>query len=224
MNAEHPGRARLLADVLGEPALVAWRERVRRDCLALLAAAPTGRERLLRDVLEDARHLGFRARLREAGAARARRPRARTRATWAAAAILAVTGAWIAARSAERPGPRDVAPAPVASRPWQVRPRAVAVVDAREVEFAARPGTRLSVVTTRPLAERLHPRGARPRPGRSADGPPSLERLDDAGLLALLPGRPSALVEDGPGVKRLVLLDPADEADLVAASVSATPR
>lgn len=230
MSADPQGRARLLGDVLAGSALAAWREQLRRDCLARLAAVPTGRALLLRDVFQDARHVGFQARLRDTAVARLRRrPRTLTRAAWAAALLLAVLGSWLAARPADRPGsgaPVAVAPAPPARPRWELRTRpvAAAVQSPGRLDLAAPTGSRLRVVATRPLAERLRLRDARPRADLDVTAPATLEQLDDVGLLALLTDRPSALVETGPGTKRLVLIDPEDEAALVAGGSDEPPR
>jgi hypothetical protein len=223
MNADLPGRARLLADVLGDADLALWRERLRGACVARLD--PSGRASLLRDVLRDTGHVAFEARLRAARGTRL--PRAPRRLPWLAAALLVLLGAWLIARQGP-PAPSQPPPAPVlppAPTPrYEVRTQKPAPTVRAPSRLTVCADRRLDVVSTRAIAARLVVATARPLRLPAPTPQPPLERLDDAGLLALLPGRPSAIVETAPGIKRLVLLDPADEAALVAPPADDEPR
>jgi hypothetical protein len=221
MDVDPRGRARLLEEVLGEGDVGAWTERLRRDCLTRLASQPTGTGRLLRDVIEDPDHAAFQKRLRANLVGRVGRARPRRRLGRAAALLLAMLGASLAGRTlSERAREPDfVGPESRSSRatpPWEVRtrPLARAALVRPSLDLGAEPRAQMDVVGTRPLAPHLVIARDRPSLALVTRRDVLVERVDDAGLFALLPGRPSALVEVGPGTKRLVLLDPADEAAL----------
>jgi hypothetical protein len=220
MDADPTGRAHLLKEVLGGDDLAQWRERLRRDCVARLALQPTGRVRLVRDVVEDADHVAFREGLLADVARRVRSGRPLRRVGRVAALLLAVLGAGVAGHvlSESRRDPQSVGPLnpSVRAAPWEVRTRLPAPVALSRSTPSLRvePRARLDVVATRPLAPRHVLARDRSVLAIVTSRSIFVERVDDAGLFALLPGRPRALVETGPGSKRLVLLDPTDEAAL----------
>jgi hypothetical protein len=218
MDADPRGRAHLLEDVLCGDDVAQWKERLRQDCLARLASQPTGRARLVRDVVEDADHVAFREGLRADVARRVCRARPWRRVARVAAVLAVALGAGVAGHVLSESGRdaetvRSGGPSARAA-PWVVRTRMPAPVAlSRSVlDLRVEPRARLDVVATRPLASRHVLASDRPVLALVTSKVVFVERVDDAGLFALLPGRPRALVETTPGAKRLVLLDPADEA------------